>query len=412
MKKIILIALFTILLLPSGMAQLVPLISGESNELSLDLNRLYNYNLYEKSRYGLGLQYDIALGGERFNTLSLSGYGAYGYADERFKWGLKADLQGNGKHQSHTYVEFFHDLTADASRYLNTYQLLNFTSTGSFMTRLFSDTYRLTLGFSRQVTAKRADGFELRFSRERPLHAGTAQIYPPSYSDLKDLPYKDFIEGRFFVAYTSGLRGELLTGFIGSENNGKLSDPDASTSYRFIPFLRLLLQYDKNFYFSAFELDLFAQCGFAQCGFANSGAPYSRLFDLGGTWGSPLALQRALLTARPNEFVTNLFSLITLKLTTQEPLFRLYSNLFAIGTAPSPFLLCDAAWGKMGDYEGAYVPDKGIAEVGAGVDGLLVWGAVKWGGAVVYRLTPESAAYHFSDPKDNLTFLFTAQLNL
>lgn len=398
MKKIVLVILTLIALPSNSIAQLVPLVSKESNVLSLDINRIYDYNQYEKSRWGLGLQYDIALGGERFSTLSLSGYGAYGYEDQRFKWGLMAGLQSKLKHKSLFYVRFFHDLTPEASRYLNTYQLLNFTSTGSFMTRLFSDTYRLTFGFSRQATAKRTDGFELRLSRERPLHYGTSLIYPSSYSDLKNIHHTDFIEGRLFVSHTSGLRGELLAG-----THGKFSHFYQNMQ----PFLRLLLQYDKEIIFSTFKLDFFAQGGFA-----NNDAPYSRLFDLGGTWGSPIALQRSLLTARPNEFVANLFTLINLKLTTQEPLFRFNSEFLAIGTAPSPFLLCNAAWGKLRDSVESHVPDKGIAEVGAGVDGLLVWGAVKWGGAVVYRLTPSSAAYHYSDTKDNLLFLFTAQLDM
>lgn len=397
MKKLILISLSLIALLPSGMAQLIPLLPwGSKNELLLDPNRIYSYNQYEKSRWGLGLQYDINFSPEsKFKTLSLSGYGAYGYADERFKWGVKADLQSNGKHQSHSYVEFFHDVTADGSRYMNAYQIFNFTSTGSFMTRHFSDTWRLTVGFSRQSTARRTDGYELRISRERPLHSGTTQIYPSSYSDLKNIQPTDFVEGRIFVAHTSGLRGELLAGTYGDF---------ADFFHSMQPFVRLLLQYDNEIYFSAFELDLFAQGGFA-----NADAPYGRLFDLGGTWGSPLMMGRSLLTARPNEFTANLFTLASVKLTTQKPLFRWVNDLFLVGTAPSPFLLANVAWGKS---NGAWSPDKGIAEVGAGVDGIMVWGAVRWGGAVVYRLTPSSAAYHLTETKDNLTFLLTAKLDI
>ena len=390
------------------MAQLVPLISGEHNVLSLDINRLYNYNLYEKSRWGLGLQYDIKLDGNRFSTLSLSGYGAYGYADQRIKWGLKADLQSKLRHRTHTYVEFFHDLTPDGSRILTNYQLSAFNSTGSFMTRHFSDTYRFTLGFSRQATANRTDGFELRLSRERYLHGIDTLIYPQSYSDLIKIRNIDFAEGRILIAHTSGLRGELLAGFMGGKELSlrKLSDPHPE-EYRIRPFFRLLMQYGHEFYFSAFEFDIFAQCGYADIH-----APYSRLFDLGGTWSCPLLMERSLLTARPNEFTANCFGFINLKLSTQEPLFRLHNEILAIGTAPTPFLLCDAAWGILPENSPLTAPDKGIAEVGAGIDGLLVWGAVKWGGAVVYRLTPESAVYHFSDPKDNLTILLTAQLNL
>ena len=403
MKRIVLLALALIALMPSGMAQLLPLISGERNVLSLDLSHLYNYNQYEKSRWGLGLQYDINFAEKsRFKTLTLSGYGAYGYGDERFKWGLKADLLSGQRYPTHSYVSFFHDLTADASRTLNAYQLLNFNATGAYMTRRFSDTWRLTLGFSRQATAHSTGSVELRLSRERGLHSGLTLIYPSTYSELKGLPHCDFVEGRLFVAHTSGFRGELLVGVCGD-----FPDIFSENFLRQQSFLRLLLQYDKEFYFSAFEFDLFAQTGFV-----NSDAPYSRLFDLGGTWGSPIAMGQGLLTARPNEFVANLFALVNLRLATQKPLFDVRNAAFAIGSCPTPFVLCNAAWGKMGDYTGAEVPDKGILEVGGGVDGLIVWGAVRWGGAVVYRLTPSDADYHFSDPEDNYTFLLTAVLDL
>lgn len=399
MKKILLFILVFIALCSNGMGQMVPLFPGVTkNDLYLDLSRVYSYNQYEKSRWGLGLQYDISLGGKHFNMLSLSGYGAYGYADQRFKWGARVDLQSLQKYQTHTYVDFFHDITPDAPRYLNPYNILDFNSTGFFMTRLFSDTWRLTLGFSRQASGGRAECFELRLSRERGLHYGTTLLYPPSYSDLKGLPYRDFAEGRVFVSAGAGFRFEVLGGI-----HGDLADLDEKMT----PFCRVLMQYDNAFYFSAFELDLFGQAGFA-----NSEAPYSRLFDLGGTWGSTIALERSLYTARPNEFTTNLFTLVNLKLTTREPLFRLENKVMAIGTAPSPFVLCNGAWGMMGDYTGPNVPDKGIAEVGAGVDGLVVWSAIRWGGAVIYRLTPASAAYHLPERSDNLVFVFTAKLDL
>lgn len=98
MRKSILIALTLIALPMSAMAQLIPLLpSGSKNELWLDPNRIYDYNQYEKSRWGLGLQYDInfdTVSKPTFKTLSLSAYGAYGYADQHFKWGVFADLQG------------------------------------------------------------------------------------------------------------------------------------------------------------------------------------------------------------------------------------------------------------------------------------------------------------------------------
>jgi hypothetical protein len=63
-------------------------------------------------------------------------------------------------------------------------------------------------------------------------------------------------------------------------------------------------------------------------------------------------------------------------------------------------------------YDYPTAPDKGIAEVGAGIDGVLIWGAIKWGCAAVYRLTPTSADYHYTDTRNNLALLFTARIDL
>jgi hypothetical protein len=74
--------------------------------------------------------------------------------------------------------------------------------------------------------------------------------------------------------------------------------------------------------------------------------------------------------------------------------------------------MCNAAWGTVDKSSSLQAPDKGILEVGGGVDGLLVWGSVQWGAAVAYRLTPTSAAYHLPATEDNFVFLLTAKLGI
>lgn len=397
---LLLLVLSFISLLPSSRAQLVSLFSGTENTLSLDLDRLYNYNLYEKSRWGLGLQYDIALGGSRPQTLSLSAYGAYGYADKRFKWGVKADYLVASSRQHHTYLGFFHDLTPAASRIVTTPTLAILNSPASFMTRLFNDTYRLYWGHTCKVSRKLTGGFELDLSRERELYSNgiprnKAQLYPGS-SELGDLKKLDFAELKILLSHTYGWDGIVTLGLCNDRSTG----PDF--------FLRVLTQYDRDFFFSPFQFKLYAQGGYVY-----GHASYSRMFDLGGSWGCSLSLNHTLLTARQNEFTAKLFALVNMKLSTEKPLFTLSNSLLAVGTAPQPFLLCNAAWGTSFSDNDIYpAPTKGIAEVGAGIDGILVWGLVKWGGAVVYRLTPSSADYHFTEPKDNLVILLTAILNL
>jgi hypothetical protein len=380
------------------MGQRILLSSSESkNELYLDPNRFYSYNLYEKSRWGVGLGYDIKLGRPSrpgLTLLSLGVYGAWGYEDQRLKWGGNVGLKGLSKSgkKYHTYVDVFHDLTPPGTRNMGTFELLQFTETGNFMTRRFNDTWRVTAGVSRMKTAKLQETLELRWSRERELWSGNSLIYPASGAELRSMPHADFAELRLYVAHTSGLSGELLAGTM--------------TPWKKY-FARLLLQYGHRFFFDPLTLDLFAQSGIV-----NDDAPYSRCFDLGGTWGSPLALERSLLTARPNEFTANVFGLVTLKLSLKNPLVDYYHNVLLVGTSPRPFVMCNAAWGTVDKSSSLQVPDKGILEVGGGVDGLLVWGSVQWGAAVAYRLTPTSAAYHLPATEDNFVFLLTAKLGI
>ena len=399
MRKKILMALSLIALPMSLMAQLVPLLpEGSKNQLWLDPDRVYNYNLYEKSRWGVGLQYDITLNKEKRKYLALNAYGAYGYADQRFKWGLKADYQKRTARPSHTYIGFIHDLSADASRTFTQQSQAILTAPASVMTCLFSDSYRLTAGFSRQVSKTLAETIELRLSHESPLYwrVGTPDqwplLYPPSYSDLKSLPYNNFLEAHLHLSHSTGLQGEFSCGIV-----------DAIKQF----FLRMLVQFDRHVPIGPFDLHLFAQGGSTL-----GDTPYSRMFDLGGSWGCPVSLNRTLLTARPNEFTSNAFIMVNLRITTSDPLFDLFSKPWALGTSPHPFVLCNGAWGTTWNSTSYPAPERGIGEVGAGIDGLVVWGAVYWGVGIAYRLTPASATYHFSDTKDNLTFFFTAYLDL
>lgn len=403
MRRIIFVAVGLLAGVASVWGQKVPLTAeGSKNVLWVDFDRLYDYNQYEKSRWGLGLQYDWNFDTSKYEikTLSLSGYGAYGYADQRFKWGAKVDLQGASRIQPHTYVGITHDLTPAASRTLVVPALAVLQSPASFMTRLYSDTWRLTAGYSQKFSQWKLSvgSVELRLARERPLwwEYGPpvlwTMVYPASSADLKTLKHYDYLEAAFYAAHTSGWSGRLETGLV-----------DFDESHPFA-FLRLLAQYENSFRLAFLELNVFAQGGFT-----SREVPYSRMFDLGGSWGCPLSLNHTLLTARQNEFTANVFGLVNMKLATANPVFKLYNNVFGIGTSPRPFITFNAAWGE--SYDDFYpAPDKGICEVGAGIDGLLMLGQIYWGLGAAYRLVPESAPYHFTKRSDNLTLLITAYL--
>ena len=363
------------------------------------MDRIYNYNQYEKSRWGLGLRYgyqisELKSGDSFFDRLSVGAYFGYGYADQRFKWGADAYFWTNLRRQGKVYAAYFHDLTPEATRTMNTYNLINFNASGSFMNRLFSDTRRLTAGYSTRTRGHETVGLELRLSDERKLHDLANIYYPQTDADWDALEHARFAEARLFFEHDLGLRGELTAGYTTGEWW-------VDTGY----FLRLLLQYDQVFPVGRmlnFQV-------YAQGGLTSNGTPFSRLFNLGGTSGSAILFERSLLTARVDEFFANRFVLTCLRFGFSRPLFTYKSQLLQVGLAPRPFVLLDAAWGEMEKFPNAS-PDKGIAEVGAGIDGIMRWGQVDWGLAVAYRLTPEDAYYHLPESRDNVTIVLTASL--
>lgn len=404
MKRKALLLAFSAMLSGSALqAQLVPLHRSVGIPLYLDLDRVYNYNQYEKSRWGFGLRYGYVADDLNmmpkpagfFDRLSVGAYIGYGYADQRVKWGADAYFWTNLQRQGKVYASFFHDLTRDANRTLGTYNLLDFTATGGFMGRLFSDTRRLSAGFSTRTRGHERVGFELRLSDERKLHNFSNLLYPQSDDEWDALEHSKFVEGLLYMEHDCGLRGELTFGLTTGEWW-------VDTGF----FLRLLVQYDRVFPVAkSLNLQVYAQSGIT-----DNHAPFSRLFNLGGTSGSPLLFERSLLTARQDEFLTNVFALTCLRFGFSKPLFTYISDLLQVGTAPRPFVLLDAAWGA--SFDDFYpAPTKGIAEVGAGIDGILRWGYIDWGLAFAYRLAPADAYYHFSEPRDNLTIVFTATLN-
>lgn len=385
---------------PSALqAQLLSLAHDGGGPLWIDMDRIYNYNQYEKSRWGLGLRYgyqisELKSGDSFFDRLSVGAYFGYGYADQRIKWGADAYFWTDLRRQGKVYAAYFHDLTPEATRTMNNYNLINFNASGSFMNRLFSDTRRLTAGYSTRLTGHETVGLELRLSDERKLHDLANIYYPQTDADWDALEHARFAEARLFFEHDLGLRGELTAGYTTGEWW-------VDTGY----FVRLLLQYDQVFPVGRmlnFQV-------YAQGGLTFNGTPFSRLFNLGGTSGSAILFERSLLTARVDEFFANRFVLTCLRFGFSRPLFTYKSQLLQVGLAPRPFVLLDAAWGEMEKFPNAS-PDKGIAEVGAGIDGIMRWGQVDWGLAVAYRLTPEDAYYHLPESRDNITIVLTASL--
>lgn len=416
----ILLTLCALCLCTALRAQYLPLWRpSQSSRLCLNLDRVFNYNLYEHTRWGGGLRFDDSgtrtVGRvSRQWLLEAEGYVAYGQRDERWKGGLSAAYTLPNRWRTRPFAYAAYDLIPAASRQLDAFHLSDFGTTAAFMTQRFAEGTRLGAGVGWQHTRRLALAVEARWSHETPLYDDATLFYLKDGWRHRDLGRGRYTEAVASASYDAGrLRAELTLGLA--------HDIDRA-------FARLIAQYDRLLTVRPFELRLFAQAGVA-----TTGTPYSRLFDLGGSLGSLYSFGQTLLTARPGQFGGHAFALATARLAMPSPLWDLYERNLQLGTHPRPFLQLALAWSRLAGQDADGLADidrgetlldgtrlwpmawrslhRGIVEAELGVNGLLRWGVADFGVAAVWRWVPPSASY--SDPSaPPLRLLFTAALAL
>ena len=372
--------------------------------LWLDLDKVWNYNLYEHTRWGGGLLLTTHPQRFLFSRLDVGAYAGYGTFDEQWKYGVGLDEHLRGSRCATVlYQRARHDYTAAGSRRLanpwEESQLL-----GSFMTQRMVAENSVTLGVRWQLGPWQP-AVEFTWGKREWLFDGSRLIYA-----REAVTHRSTLARLRFVLRHSGGFGSQLD-LIG---NAQRAEGEATWA----PLAaRLLADYSHSFDLTPVRLDLYAQGGLS-----TREVEYADMFDLGGTWGVPLLVTNSLLTVRPNELAANTFLLLRLKLKSENPLYSIYSPLLNLGSNPSPFVAATAVWGQLWgqDAQGQVewldshlqAPHRGLLEPTLGVDGLVRWGAVDWGAAVTYRLAPPSAPYHLTGLHQNLTLLITGILIL
>ena len=401
--KRLLLTLTTLLTVVSAQGQYLRLAGdAERTALYLDLDKIWNYNLYEHSRWGGGLRLSV------HDLFCADGYIGYGTKDQKFKWGLTLDAL----HPSvgrHIYLSALYDLEAAGSRRLQNASLSDIGSLSAFMSHRMSHVERVTIGWRQDISQRLQLGAAIRYSAEERLFDAYGLVYPTSYYNPNAKTLFGFTEVLFDLKLNRHLHFHLLLG-----------DSEESYNNERMRYLRMLLQYDNDFNLNPFTLHIFAQGGWSDG--LNHAVPYSRMFDLGGTWSSPVYFRNSLLTARPNEFTANAFAFVSVVLQTSKPLYSTYSSILNAGSNPTPFIGFNAAWGALWGMNangqrawqqlGLQAPYLGIVEPLVGINGILRWGLVDYGFATAYRVTPLQAPYHYTEPLDNLTLLLTATITL
>ena len=358
--------------------------------LYLDAGRIWNYNLYEHSRWGAGLRLTTA------KVLSFDGHLGYGTYDEQWKYGAAITGRFLGSRREAVYLRYLHDYFAVGSRHIDSPEADNFSLLGSFWSRRMTEQQRVTLGY-RWSTAFADWAIEAVWEESGRLFDAKQLLY---YNRGDAITHSGYIYSRLLMCHHLGLRLQTELGNWGSDGPA---------------IARLLTDYRKTFHWPVVDLHLYAQAGLTP-----PSADYEHMFDLGGTWDAPVYIGNNLPTIHPNEFTANSFALLRLRLQTAPPLYHVYNNLFNVGSSPRPFVGFTALWGTMWGQDSNGLknveefvlqsPYKGLLEPILGVDGIIRWGMVDCGVAVTYRLTPSSATYHIQNRQDNFMLLISFKL--
>ena len=427
--------LITLLLLPAMHvgAQSIRLTRYDApNALYLDADRLYNFNMYERSRFELGLVWvspseTAAQQRKVFGQWTLTPYIAYGTGDRAWKYGMGTQLRLPGQHDVRLLLWGYNDVERAASRRLTDYRMLVQSLNNGIVTSRFVG----VKGGGLDLMATLRRGLDVRVgilqTWENYLFDSTGCLYP-ARDESQRTPTKMFTEAHARIDWrkcvTLLLRGGRVEEWEQIENSPRyylqaLAQYDADLGKALRPHLLQVLyyreEYDPDFGGTRMPL-LDGLHLFGQLGFASQEAPYSRMFDLSGTAYAMYFFKQSFLTVRPNRFAANVFAHVCLNYTAPMPLWELSWS------SPHPFLQVNAMWGHLlgQDAEGRRLweglplqaPNKGLLEPATGFDRLVHWGLLDIGFGVAYQICPMSANYIYDRIEDNIAFTIVADFIL
>lgn len=394
------LALLMTLWTATGWAQNVRLTPYRaSTALYLNADRLFNYNYYEHVRLETGLSWvipNVAAEHPKFflGQWTLHAYAAYGFLDQGFKYGTSVQLRpstsGGLPTSCWLRVSVKDDLEQAGSRLLEDYRMTEMSHNNSYVASRFNRVQAVKAEVNMRLIRTLETSFTLRYSREQILFDQTGRLYPNLNPD-ENGPFRHYTEGTLRLDYKKNLTVSLTAG---AWNDGATH-----------PYARLIGQYTTGDPEEGLHL-------WGQAGWASHGTPFSRLYDLSGTGGTPYYFEHTLLTVVPGRFAAELFTHLCLVYTAPVPLWDTQLS------KPKPFLQLNLLWGQEAASAGEQIVDgitvqapyMGLVEPATGFDGLLRWGLLDMGMAVAYQLTPPQAPYRLENPRDGIAFAIVAKL--
>ena len=222
-------------------AQSIRLTSYRSlTNITLDLNRAYNYNIYERNRWGMGidiiqpLKYDKRYGTLFQNAFLGSAYVGYGTGDHAWKYGGMVGLVFPRSVFRGFDIYYQHDLLRVGSHSFDNYNIFNTTDNSSYFSSRYAGVDCISAHTQIDIPGPAMLHIGYTHSRERLLFDATGLLYPSIYDD-DAMPYQTFDEAGIDLYWGDHWKLGVLAG---------VTDGDGTKRYA-----RVLAQYSNRFDF-------------------------------------------------------------------------------------------------------------------------------------------------------------------
>lgn len=376
--------------------------------LDLDLRRLLAFNKYEGFRAGLGFRTSPRLS----NLLTASAWYGYGFKDKAHKYGAGLEMALNKRRSLHLGASFSVDLReCGGSNFLEPHNILGGNQLRSFYVDNMESVSARKL-YLKGLFPKQNIGFELSSSLENIQHLGSYTFLPGKKEGIPNT------ETQSFVFFENGIRvrwapwEKLLS-------SGRMVSAVASDKpvfyFNFSNGMEGVL--DSDFSYIRAELCVKGSISTlkagklswqAQGGYVWGEVPWSRLFTAPAlSGGLSVAAPATFATVGMDEYVSSRHAALFLS-HNLGPLWRnkkvkapelLLKGAYLIGSLSHLPLHLNRSFSA---------PEKGLAEVGLGLDKLLRSGFSSIGVESMYRI----GAYSHPEYKKNLGFRLIVSVNL
>lgn len=353
--------------------------------LYVDLDRLFNFNLYEHARFGAGFYLATPANDPKSPQWQISAYAGYGTFDKGWKYGASVALQSVGTHRWRPYVSYYDDLAQMSSIRLEGYSLLSTFANTSYVASHFARVRCAEVGTSAKFNKINAAA-SVRYVTEWLLYDAYGDLLYPNLYEEQMPRENDYTEANVRLT-----RGEWTLDLRAGSHDGYWDEW----------YGRAILQYNKSIGIGKKGiLSLFGQSGYS-----TTLTPYQHLFDLSGTFGSCYYFNNTLLTLAPNTFVTDLYSRSCVSFKLDHPLWNTPLS------HPSPFVQLGGAVGRDIRHNSRTLC---VMEPAIGVEGLLRWGYLDLGVAAAYRFSNNEGAFPYpaNAPSQNYPFAIMAVAKL